>query len=188
MSRRRCRTGWVSEGLPETLPHHFRYRLAFMVSYPTNPQPTPRCSACQLQLCKGRDAPPHAALTLTEGAAEAQRLGHSLPLRGLLGGDDPFARSIAVGLASAPLNCGLGDRRLDPHPGTSPQRPRRGCSASRRRARATQFNWPLLCPSTLSGIREEASTPTPTKCSGLVIPICARGVRKIQKRGLYLHL
>ena len=44
VSRRRCRTGWVSEGLPETLPHHFRCRLAFMVSYPLNPQPTPPLS------------------------------------------------------------------------------------------------------------------------------------------------
>ena len=38
-----------------------------MVSYPPNPQPTPRCSACQLQLCKGRGEPPHAALKVEEG-------------------------------------------------------------------------------------------------------------------------
>ncbi len=54
----------------DTFMHHFGCRLAFMVSYPTNPQPTPRCSACQLQLCKGRDAPPHAALKVTEGGGK----------------------------------------------------------------------------------------------------------------------
>lgn len=33
-----------------------------MVSYPPKLLRTPRCSACQLQMCKSRDEPPHPAL------------------------------------------------------------------------------------------------------------------------------
>ena len=45
-----------------------------MVSYPLNPQTTPRCSACQLQLCKSRGEPPHAALKAAEGGGKLSGL------------------------------------------------------------------------------------------------------------------
>ena len=44
-----------------------------MVSYPLNPPTMPRCSACQLQLCKSRNEPPHAALKVINGSDAADK-------------------------------------------------------------------------------------------------------------------
>ena len=33
----------------------------------------PRCRACQLQLCKSRDQPPHAGLKVTDGSGLAEK-------------------------------------------------------------------------------------------------------------------
>ena len=41
--------------------------------YRSKPIATPHCPACQLQLCKGQDEPPHAALKTTDTGAPGDK-------------------------------------------------------------------------------------------------------------------